>query len=121
MQCKSFQIQLGRLLLAFVWYVAQQCTNPHDVCTQHICPKLTDLSFEVDCMQRSAANVTWKEVMKAGLLLVSLLAVGLPSAALGLEMSGALGRLSVSFLPALVRALLTAPGLTRFACAAAAF
>lgn len=59
--------------------------------------------------------------MKAGLLLVSLLAVGLPSAALGLEMSGALGRLSVNFLPTPVRASLTAPGLGRFACAAAGF
>ena len=59
--------------------------------------------------------------MKAGLLLVSLLTVGLPSAALGLEMSGALGRLSVSFLPTPERALLTAPGLGRFACAAAGF
>ena len=57
--------------------------------------------------------------MKAGLLLVSLLAVGLPSAALGLEMSGALGKLSVSFLPTPVRALLTGPGLGRFACVAA--
>ena len=72
------------------------------------------------CIEARSTN-TWKELMNAGLLLVSLLAVGLPSAALGLEMSGALGRLSVSFLPAPVRALLTPPGLGRFACAAAGF
>lgn len=61
---------------------------------------------------------TWNELRKAGLLLASLLIVGLPSAALGFEMSGALGRASVSFLPTPVSALLTAPGFTRFACAA---
>lgn len=77
------------------------------------------IGLDKDCTQRRVAGKTWKELMNAGLLLVSLLIVGLPSAALGLEMSGALGRLSVSFLPAPCSTLLTGPGLGRFACAAA--
>ncbi len=53
--------------------------------------------------------------------LVSLPTVGVPEAALGLEMSGALGRASVRPLPTLVTALLNPPALGRLACAAALY
>jgi len=53
--------------------------------------------------------------------LVSLPRVGVPEAALGLEMSGALGRASVRPLPTLVTALLNPPALGRLACAAALY
>ncbi len=53
--------------------------------------------------------------------LASLPTVGVPEAALGLEMSGALGRASVRPLPTLVTALLNPPALGRLACAAALY
>ena len=53
--------------------------------------------------------------------LVSLPRVGVLEAALGLEMSGALGKASVRPLPTLVTALLNPPALGRLACAAALY
>lgn len=51
-------------------------------------------------------------------LLASLLTVGTLVAPLGLEMSGGLGRLPVTFLPASTRAFENPPALGRLACAA---